>query len=91
MCVFWLTKAIVLYVSYIRVGNKNQVDFEVDNDNDDNIDDDYSCNSINFQARISRFSVEVDLNNTYDMMMMMMVIDVTQSFFQRGPPDFERK
>ena len=33
-------------------------------DNDDNDDgDDYSCNSVNFQARTSRFCMEVDLDN----------------------------
>ena len=37
--------------------------------------------------------MEVDLDNTYEMMMMklmimMMIIAVTQSVFKLGPPDF---
>ena len=37
-----------------------------DDDNDDNDDDgDYSCNSVNFQARTSKFCMKVDLDNIY--------------------------
>ena len=44
--------------------------------------------------------MEVDLDNTYDMMMMkitlmmmimVMIIAVTQSIFKMGPPDFAWK
>ena len=70
-----------------------------DEDNDDD-EDDYSCNSVNFQARTSRFGMEVDLDNTYNMMIMIlmmmmmflmmikMIIAVTQSIFKQGPPHF---
>ena len=35
-----------------------------DDDNDDNDDkDDYSCNSVNFKVRPSRFCKELDLDN----------------------------
>ena len=38
-----------------------------DDDNDDNGDnddkDDYSCNSVNFKGRTSRFCIELDLDN----------------------------
>ena len=48
---------------------------EVDDDDDDNDDEgDYSCNSVNFQARTSRFSMEVDLDNINHMTMRMMII-----------------
>ena len=57
---------------------------------------------VNFQARTSRFCMEVYLDNTYIMMlmkmmmmtrimiimMMKMIIAVTQSIFKLGPPDF---
>ena len=63
-------------------------------DGDDD-EDEYSCNSVNFQAR---FCIEVDLHNTYNMilmkmmimtmmMMMKMIIALTQSIFELGPPD----
>ena len=29
------------------------------------VDDDYSCNSVNFEARTSRLYVEVNINNKY--------------------------
>ena len=58
-------------------------------------DDDYSLNIVNFQARISRFCMEVDLDNTYNIMMtmimifmIMMIKAVTQSIFKLGSPDF---
>ena len=35
-----------------------------DNDLDDDDDkDDYSCNSVNFKVRTSRFFMELDINN----------------------------
>ena len=38
-----------------------------DNDDDDDYDDDdkddYSCNSVNFKVRTSRFYMELDLDN----------------------------
>ena len=44
-------------------------------DEDDNdYEDYYSCNSVHFEARTSRFCMEVDLNNTYNIMMTMMTI-----------------
>ena len=43
-----------------------------DDDNDD--EDDYSCKSVNFQIRNSRFFMEVDLDNTYNLMMIMMTV-----------------
>ena len=39
-----------------------------DDDDDNNLnddDDDYSCNSVNFKARTSRFCMELDLDNIY--------------------------
>ena len=36
----------------------------IDDDDDDNDDkDDYSCNSVNFKVRTSRFCMELDLDN----------------------------
>ena len=72
------------------------------NKDDDDYDheDDYSSNSVNFQARTSRFCMEVSLDNTYNMMMikikimilimimimmMNMIIAVIQSIFKIGP------
>ena len=63
-----------------------------------------SCNSVKFQAMISRLCMEVDLDNICDMMimkmtiiiimmimiMMMMIIVVIQSIFKVGHPDFTR-
>ena len=46
-------------------------DNNYDDDNDDS--DDYSSNSVNFQARTSIFCMEVDLDNTYNMMMIMLM------------------
>ena len=50
-------------------------DDDDDNDggDDDNNDDkdDYSCNSANFKDRTSRFCMEVDLDHTFDMLMMI--------------------
>ena len=78
----------------------------VDDDDDDDDDDDYSFNSVNFQARSSRFCMETDLYNIYQimkmmmpimimimmiMMMMKMIMAVTQSIFKLGPPDFAWK
>ena len=36
-------------------------------DDDENDNDDYSCNSVNFQVRTSRFCKEVDLDKNFDM------------------------
>ena len=38
-----------------------------DGDDEDNDDDNdyYSCNSVNFQARTSRFCMEINIDNTY--------------------------
>ena len=47
-------------------------DYNSDDGNDD--DDIYSCNSINSWARTLRFCMEVDLDNTYPMLMMIMTI-----------------
>ena len=76
--------------------------FDGDNDfGDDDDEDEYSCNSVNFQARISKFCMEIDLDNSYEimmmmmmimmLMMMMMIIVVTQSIFKLGPQEFARK
>ena len=82
------------YRKYKKIIKKN---FE-DHDNDDEDDKDhYSCNSVNSQARTSRFCMEVDLRNTYNMilikimmmmMMMKVIIDLTQAILKLGPPDF---
>ena len=50
-------------------------------------------NSVNFKVRTSRFCMEVDLDNRYNMMMMTMrmIIAVTQSIFKLRPPDFASK
>ena len=74
--------------------------FDGDDDFGDDDEDEYRCNSVNFQARTSRFCMEVDLHNTYNMilinmiiltmmmiMMMKMIIALTQSIFKLGPPD----
>ena len=71
----------------------------VDDDNNDNgdDDDDYSYNSLSFQTRAPRFCMEVDLEHTCDMIMIMiimiimvmMIIAVNQSIFTLGSPDFE--
>ena len=37
-------------------------------DDDENDNDDYSCNSVNFQVRTSRFCKEVDLDNNFDIL-----------------------
>ena len=42
---------------------------------------------VNIQARIYRFCMDVDLDITHEMMMMMMITAVTQSIFNLGPPD----
>ena len=46
-------------------------DVKDDNNNDKG---DYSCNSVNFQARASRFCMKVCLDNIYNMMIMKMPI-----------------
>ena len=74
------------------------------NKDDDDYDheDDYSSNSVNFQARTSRFGMKVCLDNMYNlmiikvtimilMMMMMvmmikMIIAVSMSIFKLRPP-----
>ena len=51
-----------------------EVDLDIDDDDDDDADDndeddnhdhkiDYSCNSVNFKVRTSRFFMELDINN----------------------------
>ena len=40
----------------------------MDDDNDDEYD--YSCKSVNFQARYSIFYMQVNLDNTYNIMMV---------------------
>ena len=47
-----------------------------DNDDDDNSDDEdhYSCKSVSFQDRTSRFCMDVDLDNMCNMMLMKMMI-----------------
>ena len=37
--------------------------FDGDDDFGDDDEDEYSCNSVNFQARTSRFCMKVDLDN----------------------------
>ena len=85
--------------------DNNNDDDDNNNNNDD--EDNYSSNSVNFQARTSRFGMKVCLDNTYNMMimkmtimilmMMMMVmmikmiIAITQSILKLGPPDFSWK
>ena len=72
----------------------------INNDDDDDDDnDDYSCNSVNFKARTSSFCMEVDLHNTYNMILMKMMImtmmimmikifiAVIQSILKSGPSD----
>ena len=70
-------------------------------DGDDD-EDEYRCNSVNFQARTSRFCMEVDIDNIEQivmmmmtimmmMMMIMMITAVIQSIFKLGPPDFACK
>ena len=58
-----------LYLQYdFDKDDDNDDDDNDDDDNDDEDDEDhYSCNSVNFQARTSRFCMEVDLHNTYNM------------------------
>ena len=46
---------------------------------------------VNFQASASRFCVEVDLDNTYELTMMMTIIAVTWSVFKLKPPDYAKK
>ena len=45
-----------------------------DNDNDDDDENQNGHNSANFQARTSSFCMVVDLDNTYRMMPMMMIM-----------------
>ena len=52
---------------------------DVDDDNDD--EDHYSCNSVNFQARTSKFCLEVYQDNNYNMVMMIRIKAVSQSYF----------
>ena len=40
--------------------------FDGDDDFGDDDEDEYSCNSVNFQARTSRFCMEIHLDNSYD-------------------------
>ena len=73
--------------------------FDGDDDFGDDDEDEYSCNSVNFQARTSRFCMEVDLDNIYQIMLMIMtmmimmimlikmIIAVIQSILKLGPPD----
>ena len=40
------------------------IKYIIDDDDDDNDDkDDYSCNSVNFKVRTSRFCMELDIND----------------------------
>ena len=87
-------------------------DFDKDHDNDDDDDDNddkddedhYNSYSVNFRASTSRFRMGVDLHNTYNMilikmmimmmmmiMMIMMIIAVIQSIFKLGPPNLAWK
>ena len=45
--------------------------FDGDDDFGHDDEDEYTCNSVNFQARTSRFCMEVDLDQTFDMLMMI--------------------
>ena len=51
---------------------------DLDDDNDD--EDDCSCKSVNFQASTSRFCKELDLDNTYNMMIMILMIIMMINF-----------
>ena len=52
-------------------------DVDEDDEDDGNDDkDDYSSNSVNFQSRTSRFCMKVCLDNSYNMMIMKMMIIV---------------
>ena len=44
---------------------------DCDTNDDNDVGDDYSCNSVNFQDRTFRFCMEVDLDHTFDMLMMI--------------------
>ena len=57
---------------------------DIDNDNDDDDDnddiDDYSCNSVNFKVRTSRFCMEIDLSLRYRRLMrwfelLLLIVD----------------
>ena len=77
--------------------NDDDNDDHDDYDNDDKYD--YSCNSVNFKVKTSRFCMKLDLDNIQQkmmimmmmMMMIMIIIAVTQSIFNLGPPDFAWK
>ena len=47
-------------------------------------------NSANFEAITSRFSIVIDINETYRMMMMMMKMKliITRPILKLQPPDF---
>ena len=49
--------------SKLKFGQYLIDDANEDNDTDDD-NDDYGCNSVNFQARTFRFRMDVDLDNT---------------------------
>ena len=54
----------------IQIVHTDDVDDYGDNDDDDNNDeddddDDYSCKSVNFKGKPSRFCIVVDLDSTY--------------------------
>ena len=38
-------------------------DDNIDDDDDNDDKDDYSCNSVNFKVRTSRFCMELDIND----------------------------
>ena len=65
--------------------------------NNNKITLDKNCNnSATFGAMTSIFCMEVNLDNTYNILMMMitimmMIIAVTQSISKLGPPDFAWK
>ena len=54
-----------------------------DDDDDEDDEDDYSFNSVNFQARTSRFCLEVDLDKMCHMMLMkIMMIKIIIALIQ---------
>ena len=52
---------------YLIENDDDDDDDDNDDDDDDNDDiddkDDYSCNSVNFKVRTSRFCMDIDLDN----------------------------
>ena len=67
--------------------------FDGDDDFGDNEEDEYRCNSVNFQARTSTFCMKVCLNNSHNMMIMKMIIMIMVMMMiimmiKLGSPDF---